>query len=208
MKIIECQNVDLISPFPMQEIERVKGWIHCYHSFIVDDTTPAGDDKFVMELLKTELSAPFTSSWAVIDKFNVTNSHHEVPLVGFLQCQLFSPYNGYMHVMSSRSCWGKGLMDEAFNKVIDGLFSENPQICRLSMVIFDKSRPAKSFAFRHGFKLEGKFDDFTRKDGKPIRVVHLGLLRRDWEAAQIVQPLPEVIESAEIPVEVPIPVQE
>ena len=204
MKIIECPHVDLLSPFPLKEIDRVKGWIHCYHSFIVDDTTPAGDDKFVMDLLKTELSAPFTDSWAVIDKFNVTNSHHEVPLVGFIQSQFFSPYNGYLHIMSSRTCWGKGLMDEAFDKVIETLF-DNPKVYRLSMVIFDKSRPAKSFAIRHGFKLDGKFDDFTVKDGKPIRVVHLGLLKRDWEAERV----PIVTEPSPIePIEVPVLTQE
>jgi hypothetical protein len=50
--------------------------------------------------------------------------------------------------------------------------------------------------------MDGKFDDFTMKNDKPSRVIHLGLLRRDWEASQTPITIPD--STIEEPLEVAV----
>jgi len=136
-------------------------------------------DEEAEEFLRASILSPNVMSWGVVDKNNLTNYRHPAPLVGFISFEFNGPYNGYFHVASPRSAWGKGLIDEAARAVIKQAFTDS-EILRASAVILDNNRPAKSLCYRLGFKRDGVFEDFVRKNGQPMAVVHFGLTRVRW----------------------------
>lgn len=200
MRIIEAQNVDLIEPFPISEIQRFLGWLHCYKTCMeVDGDPQTPEDK---ELYYRQLF-PQTLSWGVIDKNNQLNYKHEAPLVGivFLQGGA-SPANCYVHLASTRRAWGSGLMDEAAQVLIKHVFEAYPSLQRISGAILNNNKPAKAFAKRQGFKQDGLLKDFVTQQGQPRSVAHFGILRR--EAWLAVAPQLNPINS----INPPIPAQE
>jgi RimJ/RimL family protein N-acetyltransferase len=135
------------------------------------------------EFLQAGLQNPTVTSWGVIDKNNITGYHHPAPLVGFISFEVGSPYNGYFHVASPRSAWGKGLIEEAGYEAINWIFN-NSQVTRVSAAILDKNRAAKSLCYRLGFKRDGLFEDFVIQNGQPLAVAHFGLTRTAWSEQQ------------------------
>jgi len=180
MQIIECPNVDLISPFPEHEVPRLRKWMYCYKSLIIDDSRAGTEEQFEKYLHESILS-PAMKTFGIIDKNNITQSWHEAPLIGFVSLERTSPYNAYFHVASSRSCWGKGLMDEAGMAVLKLVFeSDDPTLQRVSAAILDKNSPAKGLAYRCGMVKEGKFPAFILQNGQPMTVVHFGITKDRW----------------------------
>ena len=195
MKIIECQNVDLIEPFPMTEVQRFLGWLHCYKTQMEvdgDPLEPAEKEAYYRQLL------PLSPSWGVIDKHNKLNYKHEAPLVGIVYLQGgASPANCYVHLASTRRAWGSGLMDEAAQVLIRHVFETYPSLQRISGAILNNNKPAKAFAKRQGFKQDGLLKDFVTQQGQPRSVAHFGILRR--EACPLVAPQPNPINSTKEP---------
>jgi len=196
MRIIEAQNVDLIEPFPMSELQRFLGWLHCYKTVMEvdgDPQTPEEKELYYRQLL------PLSPSWGVIDKNNQLNYKHEAPLVGivFLQGGA-SPANCYVHLASTRRAWGSGLMDEAAQVLIKHVFDIYPSLQRISGAILNNNKPAKAFAKRQGFKQDGLLKDFVTQNGLPRSVAHFGILRR--EACPLVAPQPNPTNSTKEPV--------
>lgn len=180
IEIVECPNVDLIAPFPMKEIGRLRGWLYCYKSLIIDDHLNNEPGAIESTIAKT-LQQPHVASWGIIDKYNATNSKHEAPLVGFISFELAGDYNGYFHVASSRVAWGRGFVEEGVQAVLPLLFQAIPTLQRVSASVLDKNKPAKSLAYRLGFTKEGRFEAFTRQNGQPMAVAHFGLTKAAWE---------------------------
>jgi RimJ/RimL family protein N-acetyltransferase len=184
MRILQAQNVDLIEPFPMNELQRFLGWLHCYKTTMEvdgDPQTPEEKTLYYQQLL------PLSPSWGVIDKNNKLNYKHEAPLVGIVYLQGgASPANCYVHLASTRRAWGSGLMDEAAQVLIKHVFETYPSLQRISGAILNNNKPAKAFAKRQGFKQDGLLKDFVTQNGLPRSVAHFGILRR--EVCQLVKP--------------------
>src|SRR5215204_3569555 len=109
MEIIESQNIDLLTPFPISEAKRVFGWLHAYKSVIETDQSPKTPAEF--EAFFTGL-IPNLQSYAVIDKHNVLKMNHAAPLVGMVAFEPQSIWNGWLHIASTRKAWGSGLFEE------------------------------------------------------------------------------------------------
>ena len=181
MQMIECPNIDLISPFPEGEVPRLRKWMYCYKSLIIDDSRAGTEEEFGRYLHDSVVS-PTMKTFGIIDKNNITNSWHEAPLIGFVAVERTTPYNAYLHVASSRSCWGKGLMDEAGMAVLKLVFeADDPSLLRVSAAILDKNNAAKGLAYRCGMVKEGKFSNFIMQNGQPLGVVHFGLTKERWQ---------------------------
>lgn len=202
MQVFPAQKTDLISPFPVQEIPRLRKWMYCYKSLILDDSIATSEDE-LLEFLHQFVQRPNVISWGVIDRDNVTGYRHEAPLIGYVSFEQFSPFNGYLHIASARSAWGKGLMDDAAAEVIKLLFENSPYLLRLSCAILAKNGPAKALAYRMGFKKEGSFASFVLQNGQPQDVLHFGLTREQYEASkqietatpsEVVDPQPALVE--------------
>ncbi len=76
LRIINGKDVDLISPFPMSEIKRLYGWLHCYRTITECDDSPKDVDTYCQ--LMTEVLSKVVS-WGVIDKNQLTNIYTNIP---------------------------------------------------------------------------------------------------------------------------------
>ena len=177
MNIISGQNVDLISPFPPQEVRRVFGWNHCYRTLTENDDTPNTIDDFERHMQALLAVCP---SWGIIDKNHLTNIKHEAPLVGI---GLFEPAgirHGFFHVATARKAFKTGLIDEAGQLVIQQLFDSIPTLLRVGAYMDERNAPAKALCKRIGFKFEGLCEDMISRNGEPKNIAYFGLTRRKW----------------------------
>lgn len=177
MNLIEGQNVDLISPFPPQEVRRVFGWNHCYRTLTENDDTPNTIDDFERHMQALLSVCP---SWGIIDKNHITNIKHEAPLVGI---GLFEPAgirHGFFHVATARKAFKTGLIDEAGQLVIKYLFDSIPTLLRVGAYMDERNAPAKSLCKRMGFRFEGICEDMILRNGEPKNIAYFGLTRRRW----------------------------
>lgn len=174
MNIIEAQDVDIIAPFPVGEIKRLVGWMHCYKSIITADgfpQTPEDMEAYFQAIL------PSMYTWGVIDRNNTLKSKHEAPLIGYIAFEPSGPHNGYFHVASTRKAWGSRLIDQAGDELVKQLFTSQPSLLRVSAAILDTNFPAKGLARRLGFTQDGLMKDMITQDGTPKAIAHFGLLR-------------------------------
>lgn len=182
LRIISGQNVDLICPFPLSEIKRTYGWIHCYRTVSECDDSPKDIDSYCA---MTSQYLPRVVSYGIIDKNHLTNIKHEAPLVGFVS---FEPSimpngavrNGFLHVATARRAWKANLIDEAGQLVLRDLFEGIPSLLRVSAVMSDRNAPAKGLVKRLGFKFEGVTEDAILVDNSPQNMAQFGLTRRNY----------------------------
>jgi RimJ/RimL family protein N-acetyltransferase len=177
MQVIESTNIDILSPFPIQEAKRVFGWLHAYKSVIETDLSPKSPSEF--EEFFTGL-IPNLRSYAVIDKFNSLKMNHEAPLIGMIAFEPTTIWNGMLHVASTRRAWGSGLFEEGVRMAISDLFNTHEGLMRVSAQVLANNHPARSLAKRLGFKLEGSFEDWVAQKGEPKAVVQFGMTRKRW----------------------------
>lgn len=178
MRIVEGNNVDLISPYPIKELDRAIQWFFQYTSYTGDDNTPRTPEA-IKDLLQQVIAN--NTTYGVIDKNNLSKYNHEAPLVGMLSFAPQSEWNGYLHIAMSRKAWGKkdtvSLAEEAAKLVIQDVWDQYPALLRQSCLMNTKNFPARRLAMRCGFKVDGVFEKFFKAGGKPANAVHLGMLR-------------------------------
>lgn len=177
MRGIEGETIDLVTPFPMNQIPRLWSWLHSFKTTNFDDGSPQTVEEFI----------PWTASrlanvlsYGVIDKNNILNMKHEVPMIGFISVEPAGPRAAYTHVASTRRAHGKGLMDEGFKLAIGDTFTQVPSLLRIGGAIIPWNKSARSFVERAGFQYEGRIRHATTQKGKPIDLVHYGLTRESW----------------------------
>lgn len=183
LRILQGTNVDLISPFPLSEVKRMYGWLHCYRTVTEGDDTPQGIDARCGQMAQ---ALQGYVSWGVIDKNHLTNIKHEAPLVGFIAFEPVLGANGvcrdgYLHVATARRAWKARLIDESGELVLKELFLQVPSLLRLSCRVAERNAPAKALCKRLGFKVEGVEEDSYLLGGSPCNVVLFGLTRRNYE---------------------------
>lgn len=178
MRIIEGEYVDLISPFPPQEIDRASQWFFQYSSYNGDDSSPKTPDN-IKAVLLAMLESHVT--YGIIDKTNLTKNSHEAPLVGIVGFAQHTPWNGYLQVASSRASWGKrnaaSLTTEATKRVIEDIWETIPTLMRQSWLIPSKNYPIRKLAERCGASVDGVLQNFFRINDKPVDALHLGILK-------------------------------
>lgn len=177
MNIIESQNVDLISPFPSQEIKRAFGWNHCYRTIIETDDSPQTIEEFTPHLQQLIQMCP---SWGIVDKNHLTNVKHEAPLVGIVVFEPSNARHGYVHVASARRAWKSGLVDEAMKVVIGQLFDQIPTLLRVGACMSERNYPAKALCRRLNMRYEGLFEEMVVKNAIAENVVFFGLTKSKY----------------------------
>ena len=182
-RVITGDSVDLLSPFPPVYIDRLVKWTHQFKSLLSWDLGPQTDEEIKEHIEDTIANR---QTFAVIDKYNLIGLPNPTGpiVVGAFILDVASPVNIYMHVVSQRRVWGKGLIDEAVDVLIKDLFDSNEILLRLSATMVKTNRAVVSFAKRHKFKHEGTISDMLLVNGQPVDVVHMGLTRRDYLAGQ------------------------
>ncbi len=139
-----------------------------------DDTSPKTEEEFLTFM---ESVLPHSVSYGVIDKNGELGFDHEAPIIGYVAFQPSPPASAYAHVASNRRAWGKGLIDEAAKLAGDDMWTNLPELLRISCCILAKNRAARSFADRIGFHKDGYFKDIVYVNGEPASMVHYGFCR-------------------------------
>lgn len=187
MKVYSGDNVDLIEPFPITEIPRLIGWLHCFKNIIHSDDSPQTDEE-MKAYFESYFQQPNVRSWGLIDKNRKLNIAHEAPLVGFGAFEFVGhPYaarNGYFHCATTRKAWGSGIINEAAKIAFKTILEEYPNLLRLSSFVYNNNYPARKLALGLGMKLEGVLHDAVLQQGVPKPLTHFGLTRREWTRLQ------------------------
>ena len=140
------------------------------------DGSPQSEKDFI-EFMKN--TSPFCRSFGVIDKNNELGLKHEAPIIGFVMFEPMPPCSLYAHIASSRRAWGTGLMEEAAKLAIDEVFKTEPGALRVSAAIPAFNKRAIEFAKKVGMHKDGFFLKAATIKGKPINIVHFGIIRED-----------------------------
>jgi RimJ/RimL family protein N-acetyltransferase len=177
MRVIEGTKVDLISPFPPSQADRVWRWMCCYKNIINHDGSPQTEQEFVEHFNQI---VNHVTSYGVIDKEGQLGLPHEAPLVAFVAFEPQTEWNSYIHIASSRRCWGTFFIDEGITLALDDMFAANPKLLRVSAMVMKNNKPVHSLAKRLGFAFEGRLPDFVAQRGEPKTIVHYGITRRRW----------------------------
>jgi len=185
-RIITGETVDLISPFPLSYLDRLVKWTYQYKSLLTWDYGPQTDQE-MHTLLYSCIENKRT--YGVVDKYNKIGVNTDGPVViGSFIVEDASPVNCHVHTVSQRRAWGKGLMDEAVDLLVEDLFSD-PSLLRISANMVANNRAVISLATRHGFKREGLIRDMIISNGEPRDVAFYGLTKRDYISAKQVEPV-------------------
>jgi RimJ/RimL family protein N-acetyltransferase len=179
MEIIAGQNVDLLYPFPAQEVRRVFGWNHCFRTFSENDDVPTGVEEFTAYVESLLQVCP---SWGVVDKNQLTNQKHEAPLVGIVLIEPAGVRQAFLHFASARKAFKVGLIDEAAELVAKTAFNNVPDLLRLGAYLDEANGPAKGLLKRLGFRFEGVCHDAALRGGQLRNLVYYGLPRRMWQS--------------------------
>lgn len=180
MKVLEGIDVDVIEPFPAIAITQAAQWMRCYKTLMFGDNGPQELPE-IEAFLRAHMVLPHVRTWGVVDKNNLTHTHTEAPLVGFVIFERPAPENGYVHLASNRRAWGEkvaqpALMEQGCQIIREALFTEDT-LQRISIVTSSNNRAAVSLAKRLGFQKDGYFRDMGRQKGHPVDMIHFGLLR-------------------------------
>jgi RimJ/RimL family protein N-acetyltransferase len=202
LRVIPSQVVDLISPFPEDQLPRVVDWMYCYKTLITSDDGPQTDEE-MLEYLKANLRRVI--SYGVIDKNNTLSINHPAPIIGMITFEQGTPYNGYFHITSRRKAWGSGLMDAACKVAIQDVMDSIPTLLRVSAGMLNSNGPAKGIAKRLGFRYEGTLEDFVMVKQSPVSLIHYGMTRTRWnelntpkeESSSVEYPQMDLFELAE-----------
>jgi RimJ/RimL family protein N-acetyltransferase len=94
-------------------------------------------------------------------------------------------HNCYVAIgIGDREYWGKGFGTDAMRLIIRYGFTQL-NLHRISLTVFAyNSRAIRSYE-KCGFRHEGSIRDFILRDGKRYEMLHMGILRRDWEALEL-----------------------
>jgi RimJ/RimL family protein N-acetyltransferase len=174
MRIIAGERVDIINPFPINQIERLWAWTHMFKTTAFDDTSPQTKEEFIEY---TENMLNNSISYGVIDKNQELGFKHEAPIIGYMGFVPSPPASLYGHIASQRRAWGKGLMDEASSLAQKDVWGRLPDLLRISACILAKNRAARAFVERNGFHKDGYFKDIVYVKGEPASMVHYGICR-------------------------------
>jgi RimJ/RimL family protein N-acetyltransferase len=85
--------------------------------------------------------------------------------------------------IGERENWGKGYGTDAFQILIRFAFREL-NLRRLSLTVFGYNPRGMRSYEKLGFQVEGRDREWLQRGGQRWDMIHMGLLRRDWEASE------------------------
>jgi RimJ/RimL family protein N-acetyltransferase len=104
-------------------------------------------------------------------------------LIGFVGLGGVQPNHGEAWVgigLGERDCWGKGYGTEAMELVLRYAFTEL-NLRRVSLGVFEYNPRAYRSYEKAGFSYEGRERKHLNRDGRRWDLIHMGILREEWE---------------------------
>jgi RimJ/RimL family protein N-acetyltransferase len=170
-------TISLISPFPVEDAALSYKW-HKYTTTCINGRSFNKQTYLIglWELLRRE----GVWSWAI------TNEKGSVGIV------IFEPIfrnrelvDGSIHIALDRSVWGRGVIEDVSQEILQELFSKTPSLLRVSGYTPSNYKPGLVVAERLGFKVEGCLRGAVRIDGKTRDLIITGFTREQWEKSKI-----------------------
>lgn len=180
MLIVNGPEVDLISPFPVNQIHRVYGWMQCVRNLTSHDFGPKTKEDFDV-MAQNYIDTMLT--FGIIDRDNKLQLSHPAPLVGILAFETPIPTVACMQFASTRKAWGTRIIDQAIQIAVDKLFKDTTYLLRVATLVGEKNTPARTFLKRNGFIKEATFKDMVLVNGSPVNMVQMAALRSQWQYA-------------------------
>lgn len=176
LRVIQGKNIDLITPFPLQEVPRIYGWIRSFKSIVEFDGWLHGRREF--KEFYTHQVIPNTPTYGIIDKHNKAVADVGVPLVGFIMAESAIPANVYINFASNMKAFNADLMSEALGVALKDLQELYPDAARFSCWLLDKNRPAYKFLIQQGFTKDAKMQSMVTQNGTPKSLIHMGYVTK------------------------------
>ena len=162
-------SAHLVKPFPMYELPRVWLWVQQFRRQISDDFSPKTLDEFVdveMERMNRQMT------WGV---------YRDGELGGLIVFEPSSPVAGTSHITFRRSFWKPKTTVPAIREAYSEIFAAGYR--KILSFVFADNNAIRSLAREIGLKEEGVLRGQTLRNGRPIDMVALGLLREEFEHA-------------------------
>lgn len=181
MDVLLGDHVDLITPFPAKELDRVWSWMQCFRSIVFHDGTKDTTKESCIEAVAA-LNHPHMA-FGIIDKNNVINSQSEAPIVGIVLLEPVAEHNYVCHIATNRrvgkayKLYKKSMTDEAGKLVIADAFATNPKLERITATVMASNTPVISLLKRLDFIQEAHLHRWFTQNGHPVDAVQYCYLR-------------------------------
>lgn len=159
-------EIKVRSPFPPEAVPRIWIWMRQFWRRVSDDFGPKTLAEFVAQWEATQ-----QQTWAV---------YRDGELGGMASFTPWSPIVGTLHTVFKRAFWGRSTTETALRMVVDQIFGQGYE--KILCLPFEDNHAIIALAKRIGFRREGVLRAQTRRDGKPVNLVAIGLTREEYYA--------------------------
>lgn len=164
-------QIEVVSPFPMQSLPRVWGWIQSFRNRVVDDFSPKTLDAFVEKSLA---DAAALTTWAV---------YRDGELGGMVSFERWTPVLGTCHCLFKREMWGRKTTLPALRQIAGEIFGTG--VSKISMCVFSDNKAIIALVKDLGAVTEGHYRKHTLRGGQLVDMTAIALFKDEFENANI-----------------------
>lgn len=163
--------VTLAYPFPSTAYPQLWAWMNEFPDSNMDDYSPRDYTAFVSMMRRR---AEFECSWGV---------ESDGELCGIINYYPTTPHSGMFHgiCFTARVC-GTPVTETAVRQVIEHLFDDGVE--KISAMFFADNARVRKFLTRLGAEYEGYLREHTRRNGQPLDMMLLAILKKEYARCQ------------------------
>lgn len=158
------------SPYPEHAVPRIWSWIQGFRWRVADDYGPRTLEEFLAHWRAAEAAGQ--RSWGV---------WRAEELGGLVTARPVNPVTVESHCLFKRSFWGAETTREALRQVYSRLFGDGVE--KIVGCAFADNTQLLGLVRGLGFRKEGLLRRQTRRRGRAVDMMAIGLLREDFERA-------------------------
>jgi len=158
-------KIETIRPFPLSAVPRVWNWMQSLRTKLCDDYAPQSLDEFLAHWERQTCD-----TWGVL---------RDGELGGYVSFEKLTPVVGTAHILFKRSFWGFRTTIPALELVYAQAF-ERSGVSKILSLVFRDNHAIRALARHVGAREEGIFRNHTMRNGKPVDMVAIGLLKGEF----------------------------
>jgi RimJ/RimL family protein N-acetyltransferase len=158
--------ISVVKPFPPNAVPRIWRWMSDVPCRVCDDFAPCTLEEFLAQWEQRR----GVDTWGVL---------RNGELGGYVSFEKLTPVVGTVHVLFKRSFWGRGTTIPALELVYAQAF-EQSGVSKILSLVFRDNHAIRALARHVGAREEGIFRNHTMRNGKPVDMVAIGLLKGEF----------------------------